>query len=124
MRWLLDEMLPRAAVDALNERGHDAVSVVDIDLRTASDDSVYATAVEQARIVVTEDENDCERILKQAFATGDAVVPVDVVRKARLGRGGAAAQCPTGWPMPSTAGPSRIPNPSSVLTIWMHAAIS
>ncbi|WP_419551692.1 DUF5615 family PIN-like protein [Candidatus Poriferisodalis sp.] len=56
MRWLLDEMLPRAAVDALNERGHDAVSVVDIDLRTASDDSVYATAVEQARIVVTEDE--------------------------------------------------------------------
>ena len=30
MRWLLDEMLPRAAVDALNERGHDAVSVVDI----------------------------------------------------------------------------------------------
>ena len=89
MRWLLDEMLPRAAVDALNERGHDAVSVVDIDLRTASDDSVYATAVEQARIVVTEDENDFERILKQTFATGDAVVPVVVVRKARLGRGGA-----------------------------------
>lgn len=89
MRWLLDEMLPRAAADALNQRGHDAVSVVDIDLRAASDDSVYTTAVEQGRIVVTEDEDDFERILKQAFATSGAVVPVVVVRKTRLGRGGA-----------------------------------
>lgn len=89
MRWLLDEMLPRAAVDALNERGHDAVSVVDIDLRSASDDRVYSTAVEQGRIVVTEDDDDFERILMQTFAAGSAVVPVVVVRKARLGRGGA-----------------------------------
>lgn len=89
MRWLLDEMLPRAAVDALNARGHDAVSVVDIDLRAAPDDIVYATGVEQARVVVTEDEGDFERILKQAFAAGDAVVPVVVVRKTRLSRGGA-----------------------------------
>ena len=70
MRWLLDEMLPRAAVDALNARGHEAVSVVDIDMRGASDDTVYATAVEQSRIVVTEDEDDFERVLMQAFAAG------------------------------------------------------
>lgn len=89
MRWLLDEMLPRAAVDALDERGHDAVSVVDLDMRSASDDVVFATAVEQSRILVTEDEDDFERILMQAFAAGEAVAPVVVVRKARLGRGGA-----------------------------------
>lgn len=88
MRWLLDEMLPRLAVDVLNERGHDAVSVVDMDIRGASDSTVYASAVEQDRIVVTEDEGDFERILMQAFATGAAVVPVVVVRKARFGRGG------------------------------------
>ena len=89
MRWLLDEMLPRAAVDLLNELGHDAVSVVGIGLRAAPDESVYATAVDQSRVVVTEDEDDYERILKRAFVAGDAVVPVVVVRKARLGRGGA-----------------------------------
>lgn len=88
MRWLLDEMLPRAAVDALNERGHEAVNVVDIDMRGASDDTVYATAVEQSRIVVTEDEDDFERVLMQAFAAGGPVVPIVVVRKARFGRGG------------------------------------
>lgn len=87
MRWLLDEMLPRAAVDALNERGHDAVSVLDIDMRSASDVSVYATAVEQDRVVVTEDEDDFERILMRAFASGGGVVPIIVVRKARFGRG-------------------------------------
>ena len=89
MRWLLDEMLPHATADNLNEQGHDAVSVVETDLRSAADEVVYATAVAQDRVLVTEDEGDFGRILRQAFEAGDEVVPVVVVRRTRLGRRGA-----------------------------------
>ncbi|MDE0320361.1 MAG: DUF5615 family PIN-like protein [Acidimicrobiaceae bacterium] len=89
MRWLLDEMLPHMAATILNELGHDAVSVVESELRSAADEVIYATAAEQNRVVVTEDRGDYERILRQAHDAGDAVVPVIVVRRARLGRGGA-----------------------------------
>ncbi len=82
-------MLPYATADILNEQGHDAVSVAETELRSAADEVVYATAVEQGRVVVTEDEGDFGRILRQAFEAGDTVVPVVVVRRTRLGRGGA-----------------------------------
>ena len=89
MRWLLDEMLPHTTATILNELGHDAVSVVETELRSATDEVIYATAAEHDRVVVTEDKRDFGRILKQAYASGDALAPVVVVRRARLGRGGA-----------------------------------
>ncbi|MXX41866.1 MAG: hypothetical protein F4Z53_02315 [Acidimicrobiales bacterium] len=89
MRWLLDEMLPHTTANILNELGHDAVSVVETELRSAADEEIYATAAEQDRVVVTEDRGDFGRILKQSLEAGDALVPVIVVRRTRLGRGGA-----------------------------------
>ncbi len=82
-------MLPHATADHLNERGHDAVSGIETDLRSAADEVVYATAVAQDRVLVTEDAGDFGRILRQAFEAGDAVVPVVVVRRTWLGRRGA-----------------------------------
>ena len=89
MRWLLDEMLPRAAVAALNARGHDAVSVADIGLRSARDIEVYRVAFEQSRTIVTEDRRDFARIVNRELSSGRATVPVVVVHKNRLGRRGA-----------------------------------
>lgn len=54
MRWLLDEMLPPATAEHLVQLGHDAVSVDDVDLAGAEDDEVFAFAVSDQRIVVTE----------------------------------------------------------------------
>lgn len=89
MRWLLDEMMPYAAARILNERGHDAVSVAGTELKSAVDEVVYATAVEQGRIVVTEYEGDFARILRRALEVGGGVVPVVIVRRVQFGRGGA-----------------------------------
>ncbi|WP_423916734.1 DUF5615 family PIN-like protein [Candidatus Poriferisodalis sp.] len=105
MRWLLDEMLPHAAARILNERGHDAVCVADTQLRSARDEDVYGAAVAEGRVVVSEDEDDYARILSHALEAGTPAVPVVVVRKSRLRRGG---QCPTAWLMLSTAGHWRI----------------
>ena len=112
MRWMLDEMLPHAAAQILNERGHDAVCVTNTALRSARDEDVYSAAVAQDRIVVTEDESDYARILRQALDAGAPVVPVVVVRKNRFPRGGAmphgladaldrwSQQVPSPWPGP------------------------
>lgn len=89
MRWMLDEMLPPAAAQVLNERGHDAVCVTATALRSARDEAVYSAAVAQDRVIVTEDQSDYARILRQALDAGVPVVPVVVVRKDRLPRGGA-----------------------------------
>lgn len=91
MRWLLDEMLPRAATDALERFGHDAVSVVGLGMQSASDSDIYRVAVAQHRVMVTEDRGDFVRIASEVLASGDESVPVVVVNKSRLARGGALA---------------------------------
>ena len=58
MRWLLDEMLPAAAAVELAERGHDAVSVLDIGMGGAADAEIFDRAVREGRVVVTENFGD------------------------------------------------------------------
>ena len=54
MRWPLDEMLPPAAARHLQALGHDAKSVVDVGLAGTDDERIYAHAVVEDRILVTE----------------------------------------------------------------------
>ena len=53
-RYLVDECVPRAVLDAVRALGHDAVLVRDI-IQGASDEDVLKFAQEQNRIMLTED---------------------------------------------------------------------
>jgi predicted nuclease of predicted toxin-antitoxin system len=55
VKLLVDESLPHEPARILNEAGHDAVLVTDLDLNGAADDDVLAAAAETGRIVVTAD---------------------------------------------------------------------
>jgi predicted nuclease of predicted toxin-antitoxin system len=55
VKLLVDESLPHEPARILNETGHDAVLVTDLDLNGAADDDVLAAAAETGRIVVTAD---------------------------------------------------------------------
>jgi predicted nuclease of predicted toxin-antitoxin system len=55
VRFLLDANLPRAAVQAVVDAGHEAVSVHDGALRSASDEVVFAHALATSAVLVTRD---------------------------------------------------------------------
>jgi predicted nuclease of predicted toxin-antitoxin system len=91
VRWLLDEMLPRALAQRLSELGHDAVSVHDAELTGATDDEAFELAVLQDRLVMTENFADFVRLL-EGRQSGDApCVPVVFVRKSNFAKGGGLA---------------------------------
>jgi predicted nuclease of predicted toxin-antitoxin system len=56
-RLLLDANLSPDLAEALRWRGHDAVHVNDVGLRTAPDRAVFAWAAEKRRAVVTQDRD-------------------------------------------------------------------
>lgn len=89
MRWLLDEMLPNTAAGELGRLGHDAISVVDVDLGGASDDAVFELAVSEQRLVVTENFGDFASLVEARQRRGEPCVPVVFVRKAAFPSGGA-----------------------------------
>jgi predicted nuclease of predicted toxin-antitoxin system len=91
VRWVLDEMLPRAAAARLNALGHDAISVADPVLAASSDEFVYRLAVDEQRVVVTENFSDFARIVAQRIASDEPCVPVVFVRKRDFPRGGGLA---------------------------------
>jgi predicted nuclease of predicted toxin-antitoxin system len=64
MKWLLDEMLPPATSKHLITRGHDAVSVQEVELSGAEDERVFDFAVREQRIVVTENFADYALLLE------------------------------------------------------------
>lgn len=93
MKWLLDEMLPAETGRQLIHRGHDAVSVHDLDLAGAEDDRVFDTAVRAKRVMVTENFADYAILLEQRLSRGGACVPVVFVRKSDYrGRGALASR--------------------------------
>ena len=56
MKVLLDEMWSPVIAEQLRARGYDAVAVAErSDLRTESDATIFAAAVAEERLVVTED---------------------------------------------------------------------
>jgi len=76
VRWLLDEMLPRALAQQLTALDHDAVSVHDVELAGAADNDVFDLAVLQERLIVTENFADFARLLDERQHSGAPCVPV------------------------------------------------
>lgn len=81
MKWLLDEMLPPATAVELGALGHDALSVSDADLRGAEDAEVLAYAVQENRVLVSENFDDFARLLEQRQAEERPATPVAFVCK-------------------------------------------
>ena len=84
-------MLPPAMATELNTLGHDAVAVAEAGLAGGDDAAVYEAAVEQQRLVVTENFADFATIIKDRLAGGEPSVPVVFVRKHQHPRGSALA---------------------------------
>ncbi|MXV91071.1 MAG: hypothetical protein F4121_10940 [Acidimicrobiia bacterium] len=84
-------MLPPATAAELNALGHDAIGVAEAGLAGRDDATVYETAVEQQRLVVTENVADFATITKDRLAAGETSVPVVFVRKHQHSRGSALA---------------------------------
>jgi predicted nuclease of predicted toxin-antitoxin system len=91
VRWLLDEMLPAAAAVELADRGHDAVSVLDIGMGGAADAEIFDRAVREDRVVVTENFGDYATLAAQRLSREEPCVPVVFVRREDLPRRGALA---------------------------------
>ena len=91
MRWLLDEMLPPATAEHLRQLGHDALSARNAGLAGAEDTEVFAFAVSEGRVVVTENIADYATILERCLSRGEPCVAVVFVRKSDFPRGGGLA---------------------------------
>ena len=84
-------MLPPATATELNTLGHDAVGAVEAGLAGSDDAAVYQVAVEQQRVVVTENFADFATIVKDRLTGGEPSMAVVFVRKRRHPRGSALA---------------------------------
>lgn len=73
MRFLLDECCPRGLTQALRERGHDVVHVVDF-ARGAVDEDLAAHAEAEDRLIVTEDFDFGELAVRYATPTTGVVI--------------------------------------------------
>lgn len=81
-------MLPPATVQHLNKRGHDAVSVHDVDLAGAEDDDIFRYAALHGRVIVTENFADYSALIEQRLNDEQPCVPVVFVHKSDFpGRG-------------------------------------
>jgi hypothetical protein len=85
VRWLIDEMLPAGVVQKLRDRGHDAKAAVE-ELRGLTDMQLFEVAVEERRVLVTENVVDFVALLEQRLASGGAGAPVVFVLKRALPR--------------------------------------
>lgn len=83
MRFLLDEMLPPAAADALRSLGHEAVSVRDLGLASTPDASVLDAAVAGGWVVVTENAADFVPLIDGILGSGGPATQVVVVHRGR-----------------------------------------
>ena len=89
MRWLVDEMLPHAVAEVLRGKGHDAVAVFELGRQGAPDEDVFDLAVQEQRVVVTENFADFAALVEQRQANDEPCVPVVFVRKSSFPSGGA-----------------------------------
>ena len=92
MKWLIDEMLPPAIAAGLRALGHDAVSVYDAGLTEIADAVIFATAVAEGRVVVTENFADFAALLERAVSSDQPTVPVVFVRKSDFCKGSGLAR--------------------------------
>lgn len=89
MRWLIDEMLPDSIADALNDKGHDAVSIASLGLRGAQDSEVLQIAVSDHRVLVTENFADFASLVEKRQQHDEECAPVVFLRKSAFPSGGA-----------------------------------
>lgn len=76
MRLLLDEMCAPTIAEQLRARGHDVASAHDpeyVALEGEPDEEVWATAIADDRVLVTENVQDFRRIEAEALASGQPV---------------------------------------------------
>jgi predicted nuclease of predicted toxin-antitoxin system len=79
MKLLLDEMYAPAIAEQLRVRGHDVVSVHDLEYRAlegAPDEEVWSRAIAEDRALVSENVQDFWRIEADANARGQPVTHV------------------------------------------------
>lgn len=74
-------MLPKVTARELEQLGHDAISVLDVNLAGVEDGTVFDFAVSQQRVVVTENFADFAALLEQHQRAEEPCVPVVFVRK-------------------------------------------
>ncbi|MDX2233202.1 MAG: DUF5615 family PIN-like protein [Hyphomonadaceae bacterium] len=72
-KFLADESCPDPVVDALEEAGFDIVRSVTT-MRSATDDSVLAAAVSEGRIVIAQDRDFGELILRRGLPAAGYVL--------------------------------------------------
>jgi len=90
VRFLIDEMFGPDVVARLQGAGHDAVGVRELELAGQDDQMVLARAVQEDRVLVTENAADFIPLLDQRAAAGQPLTPVVVVLKRNLPRGAGA----------------------------------
>jgi hypothetical protein len=90
LRLLLDEMYPTAIADQLQRRGHDVEAVAARrELRSSSDEDLFASAQDERRVVVTENIGDFSPLAHSADQRGIhhyGLVLVDPVKYPRGNR--------------------------------------
>lgn len=75
--------------EELEQLGHDAISVLDVDLAGTEDSAVFDCAVSEQRIVVTEYFADFAVLLEQRQQADQPCVPVVFVRRSAFPSRGA-----------------------------------
>ena len=75
MRFLVDECTGPQTARWLREQGHDVFSIYE-QARGLDDDSVLQTAVEQRRILITNDKDFDEMIFREQTASRNRAAPV------------------------------------------------
>jgi predicted nuclease of predicted toxin-antitoxin system len=80
MKLVLDQGLPRSAVQILGGAGHDVVHVGDVGMSRAKDSEIVAFALERGAVVITLDA-DFHAILARSGARGPSVVRLRVQGK-------------------------------------------
>jgi len=68
MRLLIDEDVPNAITDFLRDRGHDVVRVLDVLTPGTPDHAIAAYAEQDARIVITFNLRDYNRLIRRGVA--------------------------------------------------------
>ncbi|MBO0693153.1 MAG: DUF5615 family PIN-like protein [Acidimicrobiaceae bacterium] len=85
-------MLPPAAADELDHLGHDAVSILRMEMGAADDATVFERAVKDGRVLVTENFADFAALLADRQNRGEPSTPIVFVRRDHLPRRGALAR--------------------------------
>jgi predicted nuclease of predicted toxin-antitoxin system len=84
-------MFPHAVAEEFRARDHDAVAVFELNLQGTPDEEVFDLAVNEDRVVVTENFADFAALVERRQATDEPCTPVVFVRKSSLPTGGALA---------------------------------